>query len=82
VAKNSLRALRPVRGEFLQLKSAYAGMKPQRNGSFAHWRHVKRISWEIDMDRLELKQQLAFAVLGTLASACTLALAVLGPLAA
>ena len=33
------------------------------------------------MNRLPIKQQLAFAALGTLASACTLVLAVLVPLA-
>jgi len=34
------------------------------------------------MNRLPLSRHLAFAALGALASVCTLALAVLGPLAA
>jgi len=39
-------------------------------------------SKEIHMYRLAVMQHIAFAALGTLAAACTLALAVLGPLAA
>ena len=38
------------------------------------------ISLGIDMNRLPLTQQIALAALGVLASVCTLALAVLGPL--
>ena len=34
------------------------------------------------MNRLPIKQQIAFAALGTAAAACTLALAVLAPLVA
>jgi hypothetical protein len=42
----------------------------------------QRFPEEIDMNRLPLKQQIAFAALGTAAAACTLALAVLAPLVA
>jgi hypothetical protein len=37
---------------------------------------------EIDMNRLPIKEHIAIAALGTLASACTFALAVLVPLIA
>lgn len=63
------------------MKSAAAVLQLWRNARRRHWRHVKSVSEEIDMNRLPIKQQLAFAALGTLASACTLALAVLVPLA-
>jgi hypothetical protein len=51
----------------------------RRNGRIRNWRHVNT---EVDMNRLPIKQQIAFAALGTVAAACTLALAVLAPLVA
>jgi hypothetical protein len=43
---------------------------------------LSNVSTEIAMFRLPIQQHLALAVLGMLASLCTLALAVLAPLAA
>jgi hypothetical protein len=51
---------------------------PRARGS----RHIRNLSKEIHMYRLAVMEHVAFAALGTLAAACTLALAVLGPLAA
>jgi hypothetical protein len=51
---------------------------PRARGS----RHIRNLSKEIHRYRLAVMQHIAFAALGTLAAACTLALAVLGPLAA
>jgi hypothetical protein len=64
------------------VKSRRATAQRRRNRRIRDWRHVNDIHTEIDMKRLPLKQQLAFAVLGTAAAACTLALAVLAPLVA
>jgi hypothetical protein len=66
----------------LQLKSHRQGTQRLCNRRTGRWRQVSTFSKETAMQSLPIKEHIALAAMGTLASACTLAVAVLVPLIA